>query len=368
MEVEAERSMAESGIECPICGNFGGPNHVDKLHSHYGAVCCLGCKAFFRRSIRENRTYDCKSKTDDCNIDPKGRVKCKKCRFAKVWTKKNIEHKSLLCLFQCLNVGMDPGLVLISKEERKRFTNHRTEKEAASLCDIITQNCTLSWAEVEIDANVIHQVTSLFLDPSSNPNTKQTFTNLLMAYVRHFSNFAAKTPQFTELLQDHQTILLNRNAPLFCHYIMASCLVADTGLEQFTWLLGPYTPLLGCILKYFNLKPANTIPFLDIDEMKNLQMVDIHIMNRAMRIFADQTTFEVVAYMGCCISLKDNFSCPQYNIGVLMFFLLFNMDYLKTKEKKRMQESRRESKAFQQARELLLQVFHGDDSINLVQV
>ncbi len=97
-------------------------------------------------------------------------------------------------------------------------------------------------------------------------------------------------------------------------------------------------------------------------------MVDIHIMNRAMRIFADQTTFEVEAYMGCCVSLRDNFSCPQYYIGVLMFFLLFNIDSLKTKEKKQLQESRRESKAFQQARELLLQVCHGDDSINLIQV
>ncbi len=141
---------------------------------------------------------------------------------------------------------MDPGLVLISKEERKKFTNYRREREAANLCDSITQNCTLAWAEIEIGSNVIKEVTSFFLDPSSNFMSKQTFTSLLEVYMKHFSLFASRTKEFTEdMSETHQALILERNTPLLCHFILAGCLNAETGFDQLTWLLGPYTPIMG---------------------------------------------------------------------------------------------------------------------------
>ena len=242
---DSTNANADDVVECLICGNTGGPNSADKLHSHYGAVCCLGCKAFFRRTIRENRSYVCKSETNGCDIDPRSRIKCKQCRYTKVCSMTSVMLTCLKEFFQCLEVGMDPSQVLISKEERKKFTNHRKEKDKASLCDTITQNCTLSWAEVGISDNVIQETTAYFLDPSNNRMSRHTFVQLFLAYMRHFSNFASKTSQFTALPEDQKAVLSRRNIPLLCHYIMASCLVADTGLEQLSWMLGPYAPAIG---------------------------------------------------------------------------------------------------------------------------
>lgn len=49
---------------------------------HYGAVSCEGCKGFFKRSVRKNLTYTCRSK-QDCVINKHHRNRCQFCRLKK---------------------------------------------------------------------------------------------------------------------------------------------------------------------------------------------------------------------------------------------------------------------------------------------
>uniref|UniRef100_A0A3P9I4Z9 Nuclear receptor subfamily 2 group C member 2 n=1 Tax=Oryzias latipes TaxID=8090 RepID=A0A3P9I4Z9_ORYLA len=60
---------------CVVCG--------DKASGrHYGAVSCEGCKGFFKRSVRKNLTYSCRSK-QDCVINKHHRNRCQFCRLRK---------------------------------------------------------------------------------------------------------------------------------------------------------------------------------------------------------------------------------------------------------------------------------------------
>ncbi|XP_054902064.1 nuclear receptor subfamily 2 group C member 2 isoform X3 [Poeciliopsis prolifica] len=81
--VSMERLLGQSGdlsrsqpVEyCVVCG--------DKASGrHYGAVSCEGCKGFFKRSVRKNLTYSCRSK-QDCVINKHHRNRCQFCRLRK---------------------------------------------------------------------------------------------------------------------------------------------------------------------------------------------------------------------------------------------------------------------------------------------
>lgn len=47
---------------------------------HYGAVSCEGCKGFFKRSIRKNLVYTCRS-SGECAINKLHRNRCQYCRL-----------------------------------------------------------------------------------------------------------------------------------------------------------------------------------------------------------------------------------------------------------------------------------------------
>ena len=81
-----------------------------KLYNHYGAICCMNCKAFFRRYTRgeiQPPKYQCKGK---CNVFQLVRSHCKRCRYQR-----------------CLNCGMNPESILDEKE-RKKYSHPRKKK------------------------------------------------------------------------------------------------------------------------------------------------------------------------------------------------------------------------------------------------
>ncbi|KAL1464094.1 hypothetical protein WDU94_003774 [Cyamophila willieti] len=63
------------------------PCKVCKDHSsgkHYGIFACDGCAGFFKRSIRRNRQYLCKAKSEGaCIVDKTHRNQCRACRLRK---------------------------------------------------------------------------------------------------------------------------------------------------------------------------------------------------------------------------------------------------------------------------------------------
>ncbi|KAK0395816.1 hypothetical protein QR680_001443 [Steinernema hermaphroditum] len=72
-------SICSSSIEdpqpnCSVCSD-------DRdIGLHYGIPSCFGCKAFFRRTVRERKTYVC-SKDGRCVVDKKCRNQCRACRY-----------------------------------------------------------------------------------------------------------------------------------------------------------------------------------------------------------------------------------------------------------------------------------------------
>uniref|UniRef100_A0A096M0U2 Nuclear receptor subfamily 2 group F member 6 n=1 Tax=Poecilia formosa TaxID=48698 RepID=A0A096M0U2_POEFO len=62
-------------VDCVVCGD-------KSSGKHYGVFTCEGCKSFFKRSVRRNLSYTCRSNRE-CQIDQHHRNQCQYCRLKK---------------------------------------------------------------------------------------------------------------------------------------------------------------------------------------------------------------------------------------------------------------------------------------------
>ncbi|XP_040897518.1 hepatic nuclear factor 4, beta [Toxotes jaculatrix] len=122
---------------CSICADRA-------TGKHYGASSCDGCKGFFRRSIRNNHTYNCRFNRQ-CTVDKDKRNQCRYCRLQK-----------------CFKAGMRKEAV---QNERDCINSHRAKGQTVGTLSI---NVLLR-AEASVQ-----QFQALVSPRSHDINTKKT--------------------------------------------------------------------------------------------------------------------------------------------------------------------------------------------------
>ncbi|XP_069549468.1 hepatic nuclear factor 4, beta [Brachyistius frenatus] len=98
-----------SSTQCSICADRA-------TGKHYGASSCDGCKGFFRRSIRNNHTYNCRFNRQ-CIVDKDKRNHCRYCRLRKCF-KAGMRKEAIQNEKDCINThrakGQTVGTLCIS--------------------------------------------------------------------------------------------------------------------------------------------------------------------------------------------------------------------------------------------------------------
>ncbi|EZA61059.1 Nuclear receptor subfamily 2 group E member [Ooceraea biroi] len=121
-------------IPCKVCQDHSSGKH-------YGIFACDGCAGFFKRSIRRNRQYVCKAKTEGaCMVDKTHRNQCRSCRLAK-----------------CVEVGMNKDAVQHERGPRnstirRQMALYFKEPEALASMTVPSQSTILNLALPKISA------------------------------------------------------------------------------------------------------------------------------------------------------------------------------------------------------------------------
>ncbi|XP_056242151.1 hepatic nuclear factor 4, beta isoform X1 [Seriola aureovittata] len=123
--------------QCSICADRA-------TGKHYGASSCDGCKGFFRRSIRNNHTYNCRFNRQ-CSVEKDKRNQCRYCRLQK-----------------CFKAGMRKEAV---QNERDCINSHRAKGQTVGTLSI----------SVLLRAEASVQQFPVLVSPGSHDiNTKKT--------------------------------------------------------------------------------------------------------------------------------------------------------------------------------------------------
>ena len=227
---------------CQICLVLA--SETSKYYQHYGAICCLGCKAFFRRVFRDEIQTDfvCK-RNGTCDLRL---MRCKHCR-----------------LRRCLQVGLHPGKIL-NEEERKKYTHpkkailgrqdgnvfigsqsvaHSEESGFESLNHqnyLMNEQLTMEFnrlcQELPIQQNVLTKIFHGHLYGDFGSEYIHGLRQILQSFDDFTEKFAQKNFLFQTFPVSDQTTLLKHNRHLYKMFILAQFLISENGHDQLSIL------------------------------------------------------------------------------------------------------------------------------------
>ena len=232
---------------CLVCSSP--PKPGTQHHSHYGAICCMSCKAFFKR-IRDEAVnksgsesclkYKCKKKDPgSCNTHYQisTKDKCKECRYLK-----------------CIGIGMDPNQICAG-DLRHKFTrnnlycfakspkiNEVKEGQGRDLSQMMTKIVNAyeaSVAEVQLSKDMVEFIFEGHLNGTEwTSEYSKAVLRAMDMHPRSLALMASKLTFFQEsICKEDQHLLLEENLPLFYQYILGRYLMDKGGSTQLSWLL-----------------------------------------------------------------------------------------------------------------------------------
>eukprot|EP00095_Tigriopus_kingsejongensis_P005278 snap_masked-scaffold464_size163657-processed-gene-0.15 protein:Tk05278 transcript:snap_masked-scaffold464_size163657-processed-gene-0.15-mRNA-1 annotation:"nuclear receptor subfamily 1 group i member 2-like" len=234
MECQNSPSSMKGPRNCDVCTIL-----IDTKHAsiHYGALTCYSCRAFFRRSLQKTRKPEFKCfKVGDCDITPKSRRKCQKCRFQK-----------------CLEVGMKIEMVLTDTQKERRFrkflakkrkhSNSQEPSSGDSSCPSEDFYGLESTGFANEQRRISHENACLLskfqeFHTGAASLSQREFQGLLGVLTLLFRSFAQTLPEFRSLTVDEQTTLIDANKHSFLAYLLARYFMSVSGQEQLEWLFG----------------------------------------------------------------------------------------------------------------------------------
>ena len=206
-------SLISEMSRCSVCGD-----KATKLrYSHYGAVSCFPCRAFFRRAIEKGQTYSCQ-REDTCEITIQSRKKCAACRFAK-----------------CLKVGMKhlPSVLLGTETDLEQPTPAPSPIPSQEITDEELNKISLL---LEVERNTQIPIgEAMFMKTSEESRFSFHFITCFVSAalsgctleyaaicwgytmaVRKLTKFSQEIPEFKVLQSEEQKALLLHNLdPMF---------------------------------------------------------------------------------------------------------------------------------------------------------
>ena len=324
---------------CGIC-QAPPPRSAKSHFKHYGALCCFSCKAFFKYAI-DKELIDATGQYNLRGIQ----AKCRGNPYGKCNVNFEVKHKCWECRYRkCVDQGMDKSLIK-QGSERQKFTRKKlTGFKKGDACDARLQILTKAY-ESSFEKVIQPNKLTKGLQVGHQPGVEWTWEHsqaLLQVINLHSNvivNMVLNHSEFKTLVSEDQNILVENNAKLFKHYILARyCIQSESSTEvvsQLSWLLGPAS--------------GQTIDLCakDFSEINKFAQFIPHDNHDMMDLFKR-----------CLKTIKFDFQYPPIYTGIVGYLTILSTEHWDDNTKKSLKGLEQINKLKTQAEELLCQGLH----------
>ena len=260
---------------CQICQRPAGDNET--YYNHYGAISCLGCKAFFRRYHRERKkTYYCKHQ-GNCEVSYKTKIKsCKHCRYKKCVAAGMIDaaveiKETDFTYVRTRDLSNEPPDQVIEEvsnqmipmeisQDNQSSVNlyvgqnetvmEQRQRNASSndVLDIIDFTFFLTCVSMKVNAGFKDKILS-YHKIGKGPLIKEDLFSYVIDLCNQFKHFALSRQEFLGLSKYDQRRLLHQNTPIYVQFVLAMYFNVKSGWQQLQILPG-IDPISTEVLEY----------------------------------------------------------------------------------------------------------------------